>query len=177
MSQRLWDPTSCLRQIVKHRVLGNKCRYFIGCSFIESTNPSQLIIKKRITVKKKPKKSKPVKMNYSLSDKLNERDLAPIIKHFFDQNDVSYRTIISDLMIHKYDVIVTKRNWKNRRERREIGTKNLDVSRNDTEIDLRGEIIVEIKDSRTATISFDVQNDHRTMALSFLHYLTKSLPL
>lgn len=148
-----------------------------------STNQSQPIIKKRITVKKKPKKSKPVKMNYSLSDKLNERDLAPIIKHFFDQNDVSYRTKISDMMIHKYDVIITKRKWKNRRERRELGTKNLDIgeTENDSEIDLRGEISIEITTPRTVTISFDthptLQNDNRTMALSFLHYMTKSLPL
>ena len=120
-------------------------------------------------------------MNYSLSDKLNERDLAPIIKHFFDQNEVSYRTKISDRMIHKYDVIITKRKWKNRRERREMatGTKNLDIGEtgNDSEIDLRGEISIEINTSRTVTISFDVQNDNRTMALSFLHYMTKSLPL
>ena len=148
-----------------------------------STNQSQPIIKKRITVKKKPKKSKPVKMNYSLSDKLNERDLAPIIKHFFDQNDVSYRTKMSDVMIHKYDVIITKRKWKNRRERRELGTKNLDIggTGNDSEIDLRGEISIDINTSRTVTISFDthptLQNDNRTMALSFLHYMTKSLPL
>ena len=148
-----------------------------------STNQSQPIIKKRITVKKKPKKSKPVKMNYSLSDKLNERDLAPIIKHFFDQNDVSYRTKMSDVMIHKYDVIITKRKWKNRRERRELGTKNLDIGEtgNDSEIDLRGEISIEINTSRTVTVSFDthptLQNDNRTMALSFLHYMTKSLPL
>ena len=148
-----------------------------------STNQSQPIIKKRITVKKKPKKSKPVKMNYSLSDKLNERDLAPIIKHFFDQNDVSYRTKMSDVMIHKYDVIITKRKWKNRRERRELGTKNLDIGEtgNDSDINLRGEISIEINTSRTVTISFDthptLQNDNRTMALSFLHYMTKSLPL
>ena len=148
-----------------------------------STNQSQPIIKKRITVKKKPKKSKPVKMNYSLSDKLNERDLAPIIKHFFDQNDVSYRTKMSDVMIHKYDVIITKRKWKNRRERRELGTKNLDIGEtgNDSDINLRGEISIEINNSRTVTISFDthptLQNDNRTMALSFLHYMTKSLPL
>jgi len=122
-------------------------------------------------------------MNYSLSDKLNERDLAPIIKHFFDQNDVSYRTKISDVMIHKYDVIITKRKWKNRRERRELGTKNLDIGEtgNDSEIDLRGEISIEINTSRNVTISFDthptLQNDNRTMALSFLHYMTKSLPL
>ena len=122
-------------------------------------------------------------MNYSLSDKLNERDLAPIIKHFFDQNDVSYRTKMSDVMIHKYDVIITKRKWKNRRERRELGTKNLDIGEtgNDSEIDLRGEISIEINNSRTVTISFDthptLQNDNRTMALSFLHYMTKSLPL
>ena len=111
-----------------------------------STNQSQPIIKKRITVKNKPKKSKPVKMNYSLSDKLNERDLAPIIKHFFDQNDVSYRTKMSDVMIHKYDVIITKRKWKNRRERRELGTKNLDIGEtgNDSDINLRGEISIEI---------------------------------
>ena len=122
-------------------------------------------------------------MNYSLSDKLNERDLAPIIKHFFDQNDVSYRTKISDVMTHKYDVIITKRKWKNRRERRELETKNLDIGEtgNDSEIDLRGEISIEINNSRTVTISFDthptLQNDNRTMALSFLHYMTKSLPL
>ena len=147
-----------------------------------STNQNQSIIKKRITVKKKPKKSKPVKMNYLLSDKLNERDLAPIIKHFFDQNDVSYRTKISDMMIHKYDVIITKRKWKNRRERREMETKNLVIGEtgNETgnsEIDLRGEISIEIDTSRTVTISFDVKNENRTMALSFLHYMTKSLPL
>lgn len=142
-----------------------------------STNQNPSIIKKRITVKKKPKKSKPVKMNYLLSDKLNERDLAPIIKHFFDQNDVSYRTKISDMMIHKYDVIITKRKWKNRRERREMGTKNIGETGNDSEIDLRGEISIEIDTSRTVTISFDVKNDNRTMALSFLHYMTKSLPL
>ena len=165
-----------------HRILGNKCRYFIGCSFIGSANENPSVItKKRITVKKKPKKSKPVKMNYSLSDKLNERDLAPIIKHFFDQNGVSYRTKISDQMIHKYDVIITERKWKNRRERRELasGTKNLVVGEigNDIKIDLKGEISVEINTQRTVTISFDVKNDHRTMALSFLHYMTKSLPL
>ena len=142
-----------------------------------STNQNQSIIKKRITVKKKPKKSKPVKMNYLLSDKLNERDLAPIIKHFFDQNDVSYRTKISDMMIHKYDVIITKRKWKNRRERREMETKNLGETGNDSEIDLRGEISIEIDTSRTVTISFDLKNENRTMALSFLHYMTKSLPL
>ena len=142
-----------------------------------STNQNQSIIKKRITVKKKPKKSKPVKMNYLLSDKLNERDLAPIIKHFFDQNDVSYRTKISDMMIHKYDVIITKRKWKNRRERREMETKNQGETGNDSEIDLRGEISIEIDTSRTVTISFDLKNENRTMALSFLHYMTKSLPL
>ena len=63
----------------------------------------------------------------------------------------------------------------------EMETKNLGETGNDSEIDLRGEISIEINTSRTVTISFDthptLQNDNRTMALSFLHYMTKSLPL
>ena len=122
-------------------------------------------------------------MNYSLPDKLSERDLAPIIKQFFDQNDVCYKTKRSNqsLMTSSfiYDVIITKRKWTNRRERRE----NKILTESEGKIDLRGEIRVEISRSKqfessgcNASIYFQTNDTDRTIALSFLHYMIKSLP-